>query len=172
MSKHLTLPNILTLFGIFLAVLAIVLSRNSYIATLLIFIVAIIDCIDGKLARKLNKVSILGAKLDVLNDFLGFILAPILIISFALNTQTTLWFSVLIIYIIAGLYRLIREYFRHSESHFIGLPTTLTALILLSIFHVLTLLNTYLNTMAHTLSLVTFILSVLMISNLSIKRLY
>ena len=172
MIKQLTLPNMLTLFGIFLAVIAIILSRYIYFATLLIAIDACIDYFDGRLARKRNQVTILGAKLDVVNDFLAFIVAPMVIIFHVLTPSFSLVVvSFAMVYIVAGSYRLYREYCREHSTRFLGLPTTITGLLLLGLLHLsLVFLGNGEVVIVYTV-LGVFMLSLFMVSNLQIKRL-
>lgn len=88
------LPNILTLFNLFLGCLAIIyifydhviiidVQRNTYIdmgkiqiASICIFIAAIIDFFDGFVARALDAKSAIGKQLDSLADMVTFGVVP------------------------------------------------------------------------------------------------
>ena len=67
------IPNILTLFRIFLVPLFFLVlvsdNQNAYLLSLIIFSIAsITDFFDGKLARKYNAVSKFGLFMDPLAD--------------------------------------------------------------------------------------------------------
>ncbi|MBU6235204.1 MAG: phosphatidylcholine/phosphatidylserine synthase [Alphaproteobacteria bacterium] len=72
------LPNMLTLCGLSAGLLAIQKAMNGLPdqAVLLITFAAIIDTMDGALARLLRATSKFGAELDSLSDFLCFGVAP------------------------------------------------------------------------------------------------
>ncbi len=70
MDNVLTLPNVITIFRIFL-VLPVVLSlidRKFEIAAVLFIVAAVSDMLDGFIARKFNKMTKVGAILDPLAD--------------------------------------------------------------------------------------------------------
>ncbi|MCL4675192.1 MAG: CDP-alcohol phosphatidyltransferase family protein, partial [Pararhodobacter sp.] len=68
------LPNLVTLLGLCAGLTSIryVLQDAYQIAAALIILAAIIDGMDGLLARKLNAASPFGAELDSLSDFVCF----------------------------------------------------------------------------------------------------
>lgn len=76
MKKH--IPNIVTLCGSLSGSVAIVLALNGEVhwAALAILLAAILDFLDGFLARALNAYSSLGADLDSLADVVSFGVAP------------------------------------------------------------------------------------------------
>ena len=96
------LPNLLTIFRIFLTpiffLILISSSKYSFLFALLIFIVAsITDFFDGKLARKYNAISKFGLFMDpladkilVLSAFIGFLYLDIL------NSVVEPWMVILI----------------------------------------------------------------------------
>ena len=76
------LPNMMTvgalcsgLTGIRFAILG-----NFQLAVMLILLAAVLDGLDGRLARLLRSVSEMGAELDSLGDFVNFGVAPALVI--------------------------------------------------------------------------------------------
>ena len=85
------LPNMLTLFRIFLVPLFFIVlisdNKNSYLLSLIIFSVAsITDFFDGRLARKYDAVSKFGLFMDPLADkalalsaFFGFLYLEVLV---------------------------------------------------------------------------------------------
>jgi CDP-diacylglycerol--serine O-phosphatidyltransferase len=72
------LPNFLTLCALSSGLLAIQKAINGQfdLAVLLITFSAIVDTLDGALARLLRATSKFGAELDSLSDFLSFGVAP------------------------------------------------------------------------------------------------
>jgi CDP-diacylglycerol--serine O-phosphatidyltransferase len=76
------LPNIVTLLGLCAGLTALRLAyagRFEAAAALIIF-AAVIDGLDGLLAKKLDVASTFGAELDSLSDFVNFGVAPALIV--------------------------------------------------------------------------------------------
>lgn len=76
------IPNLLTLCGLAAGLLAIQKAMLGAWdqAVLLIVFAAVIDAMDGAMARLLNATSRFGAELDSLADFLSFGVAPAIII--------------------------------------------------------------------------------------------
>lgn len=72
---YLNIPNIITLFRIFIIPLYIYeLMRDNYIFAISLFVLgSISDLLDGFLARKLNQITSLGKFLDPLADKLFFL---------------------------------------------------------------------------------------------------
>lgn len=72
------LPNLVTLLGLCAGLTSIrfVLADRFDIAVGLILLAALLDGIDGQLARHLNATSDMGAELDSLSDFVCFGIAP------------------------------------------------------------------------------------------------
>ncbi len=78
------IPNIITIIGLCAGLSAIrfALAAKWELAVTCTIIAAIIDAIDGKIARLLNSTSIFGAELDSLCDALNFGIAPVLVTYF------------------------------------------------------------------------------------------
>lgn len=76
------IPNLLTLCGLAAGLLAIQKAMLGAwdMAVLLVVFAAVVDAMDGAMARLLNATSRFGAELDSLADFLSFGVAPALII--------------------------------------------------------------------------------------------
>ncbi|KAF8818729.1 CDP-alcohol phosphatidyltransferase family protein [Rickettsia endosymbiont of Cardiosporidium cionae] len=76
------LPNILTILGLIIGVSAIRFGLESKweISVYCTVIAAVIDGMDGRIARILNASSEFGAELDSLCDFVNFAISPTLII--------------------------------------------------------------------------------------------
>ena len=78
------LPNILTLGGVCLGISSIKFSidGNFNLAVTLILLAAILDALDGRVARLIKGTSEFGKELDSLTDFVSFGIAPVLILYF------------------------------------------------------------------------------------------
>lgn len=76
------LPNFLTLVGLTIGLSSIrfALDNRFEMAVYCVFIAAIIDGLDGRVARMLNATSAFGAELDSLCDFANFGIAPSMLI--------------------------------------------------------------------------------------------
>ena len=78
------LPNILTLGGVCLGISSIKFSidGNFSLAVTLILFAAILDALDGRIARLIKGTSEFGKELDSLTDFVSFGIAPVFVIYF------------------------------------------------------------------------------------------
>lgn len=76
------LPNLMTLTAICLGLAAIRFGMEGrfLLAVTLILLAAVLDGLDGRVARFLRSESLIGAELDSLADFLNFGVAPALIV--------------------------------------------------------------------------------------------
>lgn len=75
-------PNIITLAGLCLGLSAMRLAMVGHwkMAVVFLIIAAIVDGMDGRLARMLNATSTFGAQLDSLADFVSFGVAPVVVL--------------------------------------------------------------------------------------------
>jgi len=78
------LPNILTLGGVCLGISSIKFSidENYALAVIFILFAAILDALDGRIARLIKGTSDFGKELDSLTDFVSFGIAPVLSYTF------------------------------------------------------------------------------------------
>jgi CDP-diacylglycerol--serine O-phosphatidyltransferase len=78
------LPNLMTIAAICFGVTAIrfAMETNYEMAVKLILLAAVLDALDGRVARLLRSESAFGAELDSLADFVNFGVAPALILYF------------------------------------------------------------------------------------------
>ena len=76
------LPNILTLGGVCLGISSIKFSIDGNFNLALILLAAILDALDGRVARLIKGTSEFGKELDSLTDFVSFGIAPVLILYF------------------------------------------------------------------------------------------
>lgn len=76
------IPNLITMLALIAGITSVqkALTGNFEVAVLLLLAAAILDVMDGAIARALNAQSEFGAQLDSLSDFLAFGVAPGLIL--------------------------------------------------------------------------------------------
>lgn len=104
-----------------------------------IIIAAVLDGIDGRLARKLEACSRFGEEFDSLADFLSFGVAPVVLLFFWSEEHMTVLLSVsLMVFVVASATRLARFNAQAAEpgarwrkAYFTGLPTPSAALAVL-----------------------------------------
>ncbi len=105
------LPNILTLAGVCLGISSIKFSidGNFSLAVTLILFAAILDALDGRVARLIKGTSEFGKELDSLTDFVSFGIAPAFILYFwELNKYGKLGWAITLIYSVCCVLRLAR----------------------------------------------------------------
>ena len=78
------LPSVLTLVGVCLGISSIkfAMDGNFEFAVLFLIVAAILDGLDGRVARLIKGTSNFGKELDSLTDFVSFGIAPAFIIYF------------------------------------------------------------------------------------------
>ena len=133
-----SIANAFTIMNLLLGFVSIALislsftdyQNNINLACILIFIAALIDAFDGKIARKLGTSGDFGKEFDSLADLVSFCLAPsILIFAYSydlLDLNLTYLIILSAFPLICGAIRLAKfnTYKEHSnQSYYIGLPT-------------------------------------------------
>ena len=136
------LPNILTIAGVCLGISSIKFSidLNFQMAVIFITLAAILDALDGRIARLIKGTSDFGKELDSLTDFVSFGIAPAFTIYFwKLNNYGKLGWAITLIYSVCCVLRLARfnlTKFTSDESwkqnYFEGVPSPIGALLILS----------------------------------------
>ncbi len=136
------LPNILTIAGVCLGISSIKFSLdlNFNMAVIFITLAAILDALDGRIARLIKGTSDFGKELDSLTDFVSFGIAPAFIIYFwELNKYGKIGWAITLIYSVCCVLRLARfnlTKFKSEESwkqnYFEGVPSPIGALLILS----------------------------------------
>ena len=114
------LPNILTLGGVCLGISSIKFSidGNFSLAVTLILFAAILDALDGRIARLIKGTSEFGKELDSLTDFVSFGIAPVFILYFwELKTYGKLGWAIALIYSVCCVLRLARFNLTKVENH-------------------------------------------------------
>lgn len=128
-------PNLVTVSGLCLGISAtrFAMDEKFTIATLLIFTAALMDAVDGRIARLLKCESDFGAQLDSLADMISFGVAPAIIAylwSLHQIPYIGVGWSIVLFYITCGALRLARfnstlsnsEAMAKSKLFFQGIP--------------------------------------------------
>lgn len=105
------LPNLLTISAICAGLTAIRFGYegNYELAVYLVLAACVLDGLDGRLARLMNRTTEVGAELDSLADFLNFGVAPVLILyHWALQETPRVGWIAVLIYAICCVLRLAR----------------------------------------------------------------
>jgi len=160
--------NLLTVLGILAGMVSIGLSvftDQFSAAGALILVSALIDRYDGKLARYLGIETHLGRWLDSVNDFVSFGLAPVFLLGrFIPFANMSIFFILAAIYLLAGLFRLVRFNTQRTASSFTGLPITLAGVILTMTAFISDFLSVTARMQEYTLLPLMVVMSVLMIA--------
>lgn len=126
MKTH--LPNVLTFGNLTLGILAIlsIFSGDYTLSSILIILAAFMDRFDGQLARRLDVESEIGKQLDSLSDLISFGVAPaILIWSYSLESFGVIGVVLIVLFAVAGAYRLAKFNATSFAGVFTGIPITL-----------------------------------------------
>ena len=110
-SARVILPNMLTLMGVCIGLTSIrfALDGRFEFAIIAIILAAVIDGLDGRIARLIKGTSKVGKELDSLTDMISFGVAPAFIMYFwKLNTLGRFGWLVCLIYVICVALRLAR----------------------------------------------------------------
>ena len=136
------LPNILTLGGVCLGISSIKFSidGNFNLAVILILFAAILDALDGRVARLIKGTSEFGKELDSLTDFVSFGIAPVLILYFwELSNYGKLGWAISLIYSVCCVLRLARFNLTKTDTQqewknnfFEGIPSPAGGLLILT----------------------------------------
>ncbi len=134
-------PNFFTLLALCAGLTSIRMGieERYELALGAIVFAALLDGIDGRVARLLKASSRFGAELDSLADFVNFGVAPaFLIFNWGLGSLKSLGWIVVMIFALASALRLARfnvaaeeEHPRWQKAYFIGMPTPAAAIVVL-----------------------------------------
>jgi len=105
------LPNTLTLIGVCIGLTSInfALNQNYKLSIIAIVLAAIIDGLDGRIARLIRGTSKVGKELDSLTDVISFGVAPAFIMYFwTMNTIGKIGWLISLIYVVCVALRLAR----------------------------------------------------------------
>ncbi len=177
------LPNILTLGGVCLGISSIKFSidGNYSLAVTLILFAAVLDALDGRIARLIKGTSEFGKELDSLTDFVSFGIAPVFVLYFwDLNKYGKLGWAITLVYSVCCVLRLARfnltkveETEEWKNNFFEGIPSPAGGLlILMPLIYELTNLNLTVNIKNFTpyLTIIVAVLLVSKIPTLALKK--
>ena len=140
------LPNLFTTGALFAGYYSIISSINGKfeIAAIAVFIAALLDGLDGRVARLTNTQSAFGEQYDSLSDLISFGLAPsLLMYNWSLNHLANIhpimgkigWLAAFI-YTVSGALRLARfnvQIGSADKAYFQGLPSPAAAAVMCSL---------------------------------------
>ena len=135
------LPNILTLVGVCLGISSIKFSidGNYSLAVIFILLAAVLDALDGRVARLIKGTSEFGKELDSLTDFVSFGIAPVFVLYFwELNKYGKLGWAITLIYSVCCVLRLARFNLTKTDkqhlwksNYFEGVPSPAGGILIL-----------------------------------------
>lgn len=165
------LPHIFTLGNSFFGFCSIILSARGdlFAAASFILLGALMDSLDGRIARMVGITSDLGVQLDSLSDAISFCLAPALLVyCWQLKYLGFLGIVFCATFLLAGLFRLARFNLIHTKQsfYFLGLPTTIAGCFLSVV-----LLN-FLNVEKNEWFLFSVVILVLLLSYLMVSSIH
>lgn len=172
--KKYVLVNAVTAISLILGLIAIYLSIKGYLYYSFGFalIASVFDSLDGLLARLLKAESKFGAIFDTVADIVVYILYPAIILLYKFGLNSTIGSGLIVIFIIAGIYRLIRFtntglYIDNQKKYYIGMPVFFS--------HILILIMIVCNNIDRSIleiigSLILATISVLMVSRLKFRK--
>jgi CDP-diacylglycerol--serine O-phosphatidyltransferase len=137
------LPNAISLAALFSGFYAVVMAINGRFeaAVIAIFCAAVLDSLDGRVARMTNSQSAFGEQMDSLCDMVGFGAAPALIVYiWALKDLGKLGFIPAFVYIAGAALRLARFNVNIGvvdKRFFQGLPSPAAAALVMSLIWVM-----------------------------------
>ena len=140
-SARVILPNTLTLIGVCIGLSSInfALNQNYKLAIIAILFAAIIDGLDGRIARLIKGTSKVGKELDSLTDIISFGVAPAFIMYFwTLSSLGKFGWLISLIYVVCIALRLARFNINTEgeatweNNFFEGIPSPAGAILVLS----------------------------------------
>ncbi|WP_442600147.1 CDP-diacylglycerol--serine O-phosphatidyltransferase [Neobacillus sp. D3-1R] len=154
-------PNLFTLGNLLCGVLSITCNMSGYleVASVFIFISAIFDLLDGRIARGLKVNSELGVQLDSLADIVSFGVAPALLFH-TIAAPSILTSLAFILFPLLGALRLARFNVKPTIGYFSGLPIPAAGLPIAAM-----------GFFSYSNAWITIILAVLMVSPIRVKKL-
>lgn len=131
-------PGVFTMGNVVFGFIALLEAVESHITSACWFVLAaaLMDALDGKVARLSGSTSQFGVELDSLADFLSFGVAPAMIVySIKLNDFGKWGWIISIVFIMAAAYRLARYNVMadsDEKKNFVGLPVPGAAIALVA----------------------------------------
>ncbi|WP_245548328.1 CDP-alcohol phosphatidyltransferase family protein, partial [Gordonia araii] len=140
-SARVVIPSALTILAVCAGLTAVRLAAENHIDLALALVVgaALLDGIDGRVARMMNATSKIGAELDSLADAINFGVVPALLLSITLMPGQDLGWAIVLVYCCAIILRLARfntlsddeNAPGYTRDFFVGVPAPAAALIAL-----------------------------------------
>ena len=128
MTKN-VLPNLFTLSNLSFGLLSLIMTiqGNHKLACFFIIAAGIADRYDGRISRHFNVSSDLGKELDSLSDLVSFGAAPPILLfnMFSFIDLGIIGYILLLVFPLAGAYRLARYNSSNFDGVFTGIPITL-----------------------------------------------
>lgn len=141
MPFFMLLPNLVTIMGLCAGLTSIrfTIVERFEVAAMLIIFAAVIDGLDGLLARRLKATSQFGAELDSLSDFVNFGVAPgVLVYVFAVDQLAGFGWIFILVFACCCCLRLARFNVKREDphppgtrAHFVGVPAPAGAMLAL-----------------------------------------
>lgn len=129
------LPSLFTVGNIFCGYVSIMRATMGEfeLASLLVMVAALLDALDGRVARVTGTTSEFGVQLDSIADVVSFGVAPsVLAFSWSLSSFGRMGWAVSFLYVMCGALRLARFNIQSSHQdrrYFVGLPIPAAACI-------------------------------------------
>lgn len=165
-----SIPNSLTFGNLICGVLSIqfTMQQNFKVAAALILLAGVFDRYDGTVARLLGVSSPLGKELDSLADLVSFGVAPSMLIFtlYRLSNLGFIGYGTLIIFPVAGAFRLARYNSSEFNNVFTGIPITIAG----SIMAIYAIFTENMQPRVTVTVILMLVFSYLMVSKLQIKK--
>ncbi|MGZ5008785.1 MAG: CDP-diacylglycerol--serine O-phosphatidyltransferase [Methylobacter sp.] len=164
----LKVADIFTVANLCCGVLSILFAFDGsfYISALLLFVAAIFDVLDGKIAGLMRQKNLFGKQIDSMSDLVSFGVAPALLF-YSLSSPGVLGITVALFFIACGMLRLAR-YNISDAPGFEGVPISVNGVL----FPLLFLLFSSIPQSLNYWPLVFLIQGMLMISTIKIARIF
>lgn len=166
------LPNLITTGGLFCGFFAVIaaIGGNFYQAALAILIAAVLDGLDGRVARLTRTASAFGVQYDSLADVVAFGLAPgVVVFLWALKPFDRFGWIAAFLYVVCGALRLARfnvQVGQVNHNYFVGLPIPAAASIIASAILFIYQIGGAGSTGYLAVLVMIYVLSFLMVSNI------
>ncbi|MGW0018954.1 CDP-alcohol phosphatidyltransferase family protein [Rhodococcus sp. NPDC003382] len=136
------LPSVITILALSAGLSAVKFALDGELGTALGMIgaAAVLDSLDGRIARLLDATSKIGAELDSLSDAISFGVAPALVLYVTLLDGSAFGWIITLLYAVSMVLRLARfntlleddSIPAYAREYFVGVPAPAGALIVLS----------------------------------------
>ncbi|WP_429471477.1 CDP-diacylglycerol--serine O-phosphatidyltransferase [Neobacillus sp. B4I6] len=155
------IPNLFTIGNLLCGVLSITSNMSGFfeLASIFIFLSAVLDLLDGRIARKLKVNSEYGVELDSLADIVSFGVAPALLFH-SIAAPSILTSLAFILFPTMGALRLAKFSVKPTIGYFKGLPIPAAGLPLAGM-----------GLFLYSNAWITLILALLMVSPIRVKKL-